>query len=1004
MSLRFLALILPALLWPAVTHAQGEAPPAITTVTLAGEQCRTETRADVRIVGSAPADADLVCAGKTVGRLAHSFVPGSGSQAVAAQPTLSAALASSRVATAIRSELACEAEHWLSTPQAPVILFPCRQKNDGWPMLVLARLDGGVLTVVVGPASTYPVLRAIMRLPDEGLSQTQLTAQVQAFWSQPVAMASATDLEAVRTLLRNARVAASQLDYEAAEGGFRSALELQSRLFGENDPGTNEILLDLALSVSNQRRLDEAEALLRRAAPIADRSIRPSDRARSAAYQGYIAANRGDFAAGRSFAHAATAAWRSIAADSRRTDSVAGLIDKGEQDSAEAELAHALNFEAAMMLRNDDATGAFASAGEALLIIDRVEDEPRWWKSDILLTLGEISSTQGRLSAAEAYLKGALAQRQAIFGEGPGTLKVRTALGRAYQAEQMNTSAIIAYRDAIKVARTLPKESIPFAADDFVPFAAALVDYAGTVEDPAAKAGLFAEGFDAFQMVRSPLADRSAVLASARLSADTPELAALIRRLEAATRDQGTARLRLGQEQSLNAQERSAQVEEQLAKDIAGQGRAVSALRQEIARHFPSFGQLAEPKLPTLDAVRSRLQEKEGLVTFLIGRERSFVQLVRRDGVIVAPVPAGAAALRAAVVRLRRGLEVQGASVNEFDIEAAHQLYSDLFGGILKELGEVDRLVVVPSGPLASLPFSVLVTRPVEGHDYRKAGWLAEAKALTHVPSLAAFVNLRSTKLVGNQPRLMLAMGNPVLGPLQSGAGQRSSMAAFTGSCLSGGVTPPQLLRSLASLPDTGGEITSVARSLKSANVTIKLGQDANETELRGENLSDFRILYFATHGLLPGELRCQSEPGLVLTPPALPAASHESDGLLDSSEIAKLSINADLVVLSACNTAASGDNLGGESLSGLAASFFHAGARSLVVSHWQVPSAATRRLMSGMFGAMGAEPDMPADTALQRAQLDMIRDSATAHPFFWAAFVIMGDGATKPLETRTGA
>ncbi len=1002
--MRFLALILPALLSSAAAHAQGEAPAAIAAVTLAGEQCRTKIRADTKIVGSAPADADLVCAGKTIGGVVHSLVPASGGEPSAPQPALSAAFAGSRLATTIRSRLDCEAARWLSIPQAPILVFPCRQRNDGWPILVMARLDGGLLTIAEGPASTYPVLRALMRLPEEGLSQTQLTAQAQALWSQPVAMASATDLDAVRTLLRNALVAASQLDYAAAEAGFRSALELQTRLLGENDAVTNEILLDLALSVSNQRRFDEAEALLRRAAPIAGRSVRPSDRARSAAYQGYIMANRGDFAAARTFAHAATTGWRLIVAESAMTDSVAGLLDKGEQGSAEAELAHALTFEAAMMLRNDDATGAFASAGEALLIINRVEDEPRWWKSDILLTLGEISSVQGRLSAAEAYLKGALAQRLQIFGEGPSTLKVRTALGRAYQTEQMNTSAIIAYREAIKVARALPRDSVPFVANDLIPFAAALVDYAGTVEDPAARSGLFAEGFDAFQMVRSPLAEQSVALASARLSAETPELAALIGRLETAIRDEGTARLRLGQEQSLIAQERSAQVEEQLAKNIASHGRAISATRQEITRRFPEFGQLVDPKLPTLDAVRSRLREEEGLVSFLIGRERSFVQLVRRGSVVIAPVPAGAAALQAAVLRLRKALEIQGSSVNEFDLEAAHQLYSDLFGGIAKELAEVDRLIVVPSGPLSSLPFSVLVTRPIEDRDYRKAGWFAQAKALTHVPSLAAFVSLRSTRLIGNQPRLMLAIGNPVLGPVLSGSGQRSSMAAFTGSCLSGGVTPPQLLRSLASLPDTAGEISSVARSLKSSSVTIMLGEDANEAALRGENLADYRILYFATHGLLPGELRCQSEPGLVLTPPASPAASHESDGLLNASEIAKLSISADLVVLSACNTAAAGDNLGGESLSGLAAAFFHAGARSLVVSHWQVPSAATRRLMSSMFGAMGTTPDLPVDTALQRAQLEMIRDPAAAHPFFWAAFVIMGDGATKPLELRNGA
>ena len=819
----------------------------------------------------------------------------------------------------------------------------------------------------------------------------------------PQAEARAAEVETIKTQLRNARAAASQLDYEAAESGFRSALSLQTRLFGEDDLATNEILLDLALSVSNQRRFDEADALLRRAAPIADKSVRPSDRARSAAYQGYLAANRGDFAAALAFARAAANAWRAIAAESGAANSAATLLNGGGKSTAEAELAHALAFEAAMMLRTDDATGAFASAGEALLIIDRVTDEPRWWKSDILLTLGEISSAQGRLSAAETYLKGALAQRLAIFGEGTATLKARIALGRAYQAEGMNTSAIIAYRDAIKVARTLPPTSVPFTANDLVPFAAAIVDYAKTIDDPEARRGLYAEGFDAFQMVRSPLLDRSMALASARLSAETPALAKLIDRLEAAVGEERAARLQLAHEQSLTAQERSAQVEDQLGKDIAAQGKSIGAIRQDIARRFPDFGQLAEPKLPTLDVVRARLQDKEGLVTFLIGRERSFVQLVRREGVVIAPVPIGAAGLQAAVVRLRKGLEVQGRSVNDFDLETAHQLYSDLFGGITKELTEVGRLVVVPVGPLSSLPFSLLVTKPLANHDYRKAAWFTEEKALSHIPSLGAFVSLRSTRLAGNQPQLMMAFGNPVLGPVQSGTAQRSAMAAFSGSCLSGGVTPPQLLRSLASLPDTEGEIGAVTRALRSDNVTVRLGANANEEAFRREPLDQYRILYFATHGLLPGELRCQSEPGLVLTPPAAPASSHEVDGLLASSEIAKLSIKADLVVLSACNTASGGDSLGGDSLSGLASAFFQAGARGLVASHWQVPSAATRRLMSAMFGVLGANRDLTTDSALQRAQAEMIGDAATAHPFFWAAFVILGDGASQPLQLRNG-
>jgi len=176
------------------------------------------------------------------------------------------------------------------------------------------------------------------------------------------------------------------------------------------------------------------------------------------------------------------------------------------------------------------------------------------------------------------------------------------------------------------------------------------------------------------------------------------------------------------------------------------------------------------------------------------------------------------------------------------------------------------------------------------------------------------------------------------------------------------------------------------------------LGAQANDAALRDRKLSEYRILYFATHGLLPSELKCQAQPGVVLTPPTETPETAAFDGLLDASEIAGLSIPAELVVLSACNTAASGKANGGESLSGLAAAFFQAGARSLVVTHWQVPSAATSSLMSSMFNVMGASKATSIDEALASAQTRLFNNPGTAHPFFWAAFVVMGDGLTTPL------
>jgi len=162
-------------------------------------------------------------------------------------------------------------------------------------------------------------------------------------------------------------------------------------------------------------------------------------------------------------------------------------------------------------------------------------------------------------------------------------------------------------------------------------------------------------------------------------------------------------------------------------------------------------------------------------------------------------------------------------------------------------------------------------------------------------------------------------------------------------------------------------------------------------------SLSDYRVLYFATHGLLPTALRCQSEPALVLSPPAQTAATRDADGVLDASEVSQHRLNAQLVVLSACNTATGGGQFGGESLSGLAGAFFHAGAHSVLASHWEVPSAQTVQLMTGLFERLGPSINGGIADALRQSQLALVQRPETAHPFFWAAFTLIGDGGEPP-------
>jgi CHAT domain-containing protein len=197
----------------------------------------------------------------------------------------------------------------------------------------------------------------------------------------------------------------------------------------------------------------------------------------------------------------------------------------------------------------------------------------------------------------------------------------------------------------------------------------------------------------------------------------------------------------------------------------------------------------------------------------------------------------------------------------------------------------------------------------------------------------------------------------------------------------------------LAPLPESAAELRAVARRLSAAESDIKLGPAASETTVKGTDLSVYRVVYFATHGLVGGEIASLAEPALALTIPKEP--TELDDGLLTASEVAQLKLNADWVVLSACNTAA-GDRPGAEALSGLARAFFYAGARTLLVSHWQVDSESAVRLTTSAFDALKKDPAIGRAEALRRAMLAMIEDPSNpwnAYPDYWGPFSIVGEG-----------
>ena len=295
------------------------------------------------------------------------------------------------------------------------------------------------------------------------------------------------------------------------------------------------------------------------------------------------------------------------------------------------------------------------------------------------------------------------------------------------------------------------------------------------------------------------------------------------------------------------------------------------------------------------------------------------------------------------------------------------------------------------------MPFQVLVTglpRPELSYAeaLKEARWLIREHALSVLPSVQSLSALRKLSASGIAVKPYFGIGDPELGgsaPVPENArGTAKAKVSLAALYRNGGAADLPLLQTLAPLPETAGELRKVARTLGASEDSIIVRQDATKDRLLATPLQDYRILHFATHGLVAGDLSGLREPALVLSLP--PRSTKAEDALLTASEVATLRMNADWAVLSACNTA-SADKVGADALSGLARAFFFAGARALLVSHWAVNSEAAVNLTTRTFGFLAQAPGLRRAEAFQRAMLTLIEEGNP--PTYWAPFVIVGEG-----------
>ena len=779
--------------------------------------------------------------------------------------------------------------------------------------------------------------------------------------------------------------------HRAAEAAFRAATGVCERRFGVDGPECGDSILRLALEISNQGRYREADLLFQRAEQLVRHSSFPLDLPRYLTYRAMDLSNRNDFEAAIRLAVDANqqrkALLKTAFAGARRAEAQA----KKRFNLVLSDLAHGLYVQAIVAFRLGHTSEAKITAHLARRLIVKSNNAPDWWVAFVDALLADIDLKEGHFEKAEKRLRLALKTKKIALGNTRAVALSYLALGSIFRQSSRDTQAIEAMRPGLAIVRGELRQTPGVSLERIEPFLEAA--YAEATRKPDRRAQLHSEMFAAAQLVRSAATARTVSQIAARFSNDRPEIAEMVHTLQQQTRKRDSLRLALGQLAiSIEGRPDRKRIDK-LRSAYMAVARRVVALETKLNKVFPRYASLVSPAPVSADDVAALLQPREALVQIVVGDSGGFIFAARADGLTAARLDVTRSELDEAVRKLRAPFEKVGRRVAAYDLEAAHALYRKLLRPVEGSLRNVRHLIVVSSGALVSLPFSLLVTEPPQTRDagrYTEAAWLIRRMAVTQTPSVRAFASLRGSVRPSTAPLPFIGFGDPTYQGDAGGAG----LSALKQHCQLNAPVPAALIRGLPALPETREELYGVARALGAGRDSVFLGADASEAQVRRLPLDRYRVVYFATHGILPGELQCQSEPALALSPPSKPATDRNSDGMLDASEIAGLRLDADLVVLSACNTGAGGGRkFGGDSLSDLARAFFQAGARSMLVSHWKVESATTARLMIGVFSRLASGAGKRIADALRRAQLDLITARETAHPFFWAAFTLIGEG-----------
>ena len=816
---------------------------------------------------------------------------------------------------------------------------------------------------------------------------------------------SPNSLDVASSLSGLARVTRDRGELRRAEELYRKALEIRERL---NPTGLDaaESFHNIGEVISQRGDLAAAEAFYRRALAIREKlapgSLLLADTLHNL---GTLAIKREDFTVARDLLE------RALAISEQRAP---GSLD----------VAIALNNLGTVALAGGDLARARELKAQALAIRERLA--PNSLVVAISLNeLARLDASRGDLASAEESSERALGIQQRLA---PGGLAVAETLstraGLAERAGDMKR-ALALRSEALGLFRKLAPGSIAQAltlhrlgalnraagqlktSEDY--FAAAIdtletqMGTLGGAEDirssfAATHASVYRDYLDllidqkqharAFEILERSRARSLLTMLGERdllFTADLPQ--EMAREKKSIDADYDRTQARIGQ---LNPGTERAEIDTLLAR-LRQLRDARESVTQQIRKASPRFAALQYPQPLDLAGVQATLDPGTVLLSYAVGKERTTLFAVKSSPrttagapqVATFDIPIAEEALRGQVTAFRRVIEQQSASAepgsNRSRLrEQGARLFKLLITPAQQMIAAADRVLIAPDGVLHSLPFAALIEDP-EG-PASQPRFFIEWKPLHTIVSVTVYEELKKMRREqAPADTLMVAFGDPHY----PGSSARPVPPVATPDPGLGAV----LRRGdgLPALPGTRAEVDAITRHYPN-RVRSYLGADATEERAKAIG-KDVRYVHFAAHGLLDERLPLNS--ALALSIPDV-ASEGQDNGLLQAWEIFEyLRIDADLVTLSACETAL-GQDMGGEGLVGLTRAFQYAGARSVMASLWSVADDSTAELMTRFYGYLKAGKSK--DQALQAAQRDLVRSERFAQPFHWAAFTLAGD------------